>query len=55
MITSKKYFNPDGCEILNERIFASTQNNTGFVDFNRSKYQWDSDVYDLMNANTWFN
>ena len=54
MITSIKYFNPNGCEILDERIFEPKQTNTGFVDFNRSKYQWDSNIYDLMNANTWF-
>jgi len=46
------YYNPNGEEILDEKIFGGTP--TGFVDFNRSKYRWDSNVYDLMNANTWF-
>jgi len=47
-----KYFNPNGDDILDEKIYGSTP--TGFVDFNRSKYKWDSNIYDLMNANTWF-
>ncbi len=46
------YYNPNGEEILDEKIFGGSP--TGFVDFNRSKYQWDSNIYDLMNANTWF-
>ncbi len=49
---SNKYFNPDGDDILDETIFGA--NPTGFVDFNRSRYTWDSNIYDLMNANTWF-
>ncbi|NKQ41560.1 MAG: ribonucleoside-diphosphate reductase [Sulfurovum sp.] len=49
---SKHYYNPNGEEILDEKIFGGTP--TGFVDFNRSKYKWDSRIYDLMNANTWF-
>ncbi len=47
-----KYFNPDGDDILDEKIFGAKP--TGFVDFNRSRYTWDSNIYDLMNANTWF-
>ncbi len=46
------YYNPHGDDILDEKIFGGKP--TGFVDFNRSKYQWDSNIYDLMNANTWF-
>jgi ribonucleoside-diphosphate reductase beta chain len=46
------YYNPKGEEILDEKIFGGSP--TGFVDFNRSKYKWDSNIYDLMNANTWF-
>ncbi|HHD73132.1 MAG TPA: ribonucleoside-diphosphate reductase, partial [Epsilonproteobacteria bacterium] len=49
---AKKYYNPHGEDILNEKIYGGSP--TGFVDFNRSKYQWDSNIYDLMNANTWF-
>jgi len=48
----KHYYNPQGEEILDEKIFGGSP--TGFVDFNRSKYRWDSNIYDLMNANTWF-
>ena len=46
------YYNPQGEEILDEKIFGGHP--TGFVDFNRSKYRWDTNIYDLMNANTWF-
>jgi len=49
---SKHYFNPDGDDILDERLYGA--NPTGFVDFNRPKYKWSSSIYDLMNANTWF-
>lgn len=48
----KHYYNPNGEEILDEKIFGGTP--SGFVDFNRSRYRWDSNIYDLMNANTWF-
>ena len=46
------YYNPNGEEILDEKLFGGSP--TGFVDFNRSRYRWDSNIYDLMNANTWF-
>jgi len=49
---SKHYYNPNGEEILDEKIYGG--NPSGFVDFNRSKYKWSSSLYDLMNANTWF-
>ncbi len=49
---SRHYYNPQGEEILDEKIFGGTP--SGFVDFNRSKYKWDANIYDLMNANTWF-
>ena len=48
----KHYYNPNGEEILDEKIFGGSP--SGFVDFNRSRYRWDSNIYDLMNANTWF-
>ena len=51
-MNSKNYYNPHGEDILDEKIYGGSP--TGFVDFNRSKYQWDSNIYDLMNANTWF-
>jgi len=47
-----KYFNPNGCEIQDESLVGAKP--TGFVDFNKPKYGWDANVYDLMNANTWF-
>jgi len=49
---AKHYYNPHAEEILDEKIFGGSP--SGFVDFNRSKYRWDSNIYDLMNANTWF-
>ena len=49
---AEKYYNPKGENILDEKIFVGSP--TGFVDFNRSRYRWDSNIYDLMNANTWF-
>jgi ribonucleoside-diphosphate reductase beta chain len=51
-LNSTHYYNPNGEDILDEKIFGG--NPSGFVDFNRSRYQWDSNIYDLMNANTWF-
>lgn len=51
-MNAKHYYNPNGKEILDEKIYGGSP--TGFVDFNRSKYKWDSQIYDLMNANTWF-
>ena len=51
-MNAKHYYNPNGEELLDEKIYGGSP--TGFVDFNRSKYKWDSQIYDLMNANTWF-
>ena len=51
-MNAKHYHNPNGEELLDEKIYGGSP--TGFVDFNRSKYKWDSQIYDLMNANTWF-
>jgi len=51
-MTGNKYYNPNGVEILDEKIYGSEP--TGFLDFNRPKYKWSSNLYDLMNANTWF-
>jgi len=49
---STHFFNPNGDAILDETLFGAKP--TGFVDFNRPKYKWSSNIYDLMNANTWF-
>ena len=49
---ANQYFNPNGDDILDEKLYGSSP--SGFVDFNRSKYKWDTNIYDLMNANTWF-
>jgi ribonucleoside-diphosphate reductase beta chain len=46
------YYNPHGEPILDEKIYGG--NPTGFVDFNRPRYKWSVNLYDLMNANTWF-
>ncbi len=51
IITSKNYFNPDGEEILNEKIYGG--NPTGFIDFNRPKYLWSKTLYDLLVASFW--
>ncbi len=48
----QKYYNPDGENILDEKIYGGEP--SGFVDFNRPRYKWCSNIYDLMNANTWF-
>jgi len=52
MAKPERYYNPDGEGILDEKIFGGSP--TGFVDFNRPRYKWSSNLYDLMNANTWF-
>jgi len=49
---AKKYYNPDAVDILDEKIYGGSS--SGFVDFNRPRYKWCSNLYDLMNANTWF-
>ncbi len=49
---AEHYYNPDGENILDEKIYGGSP--TGFVDFNRPRYKWSSNIYDLMNANTWF-
>jgi ribonucleoside-diphosphate reductase beta chain len=49
---AKRYYNPEAVDILDEKIYGSSS--SGFVDFNRPRYKWCSNIYDLMNANTWF-
>ena len=46
------YFNPNGDDIENETLFGGKP--TGFLDFNRPKYGWSKNIYDLMEQNTWF-
>ena len=54
MITSNNYFNPEGCEILDEKMWELEKNTSGFIDHNRSKYGYAKNTYDLMIQNTWF-
>lgn len=49
---SNQYYNPNGCEILDETIFGA--NPTGFVNFNKPRYKWSNNLYDLMEHNSWF-
>ncbi|WP_292658688.1 ribonucleotide-diphosphate reductase subunit beta [Nitratifractor sp.] len=49
---AEHYYNPHGEPIMDEKIYGG--NPTGFVDFNRPRYKWSVNLYDLMNANTWF-
>lgn len=48
----KKYYNPDGDEIMDEKIFGSTP--TGFINHNKPRYKWCDSAFTTMNANTWF-
>lgn len=56
IITRDEYFNPNGCEILDEKLVVEDGkfNRSGMIDFNRSKYGWIKSIYDLMEANSWF-
>lgn len=51
MITAEHYFNPNGEEILDEKLFGGSS--TGFIDFNRSKYDWSKNLYDMMINRFW--
>ena len=51
IITPETYFNPNGEEILDEKIYGG--NPTGFLDFNRPRYQWSKNLYDLLVASFW--
>lgn len=51
-IDRNDYFNPDGDDINNEKLFGSKP--TGFLDFNRPRYSWSKKIYDLMENNSWF-
>lgn len=49
----KTIYNPDSNENLNERrVFGG--NPDGMINFTRMKYQWALNLWDTMEANTWF-
>ncbi|RXK06573.1 ribonucleotide-diphosphate reductase subunit beta [Halarcobacter bivalviorum] len=49
----KTIYNPDSKETLNERrIFGG--NPDGMINFTKMKYQWALNLWDTMEANTWF-
>ena len=50
----KIIYNPDSNESLNDRkVFGG--NPDGMINFTRMKYQWALNLWDTMEANTWFN
>ena len=49
----KTIYNPESKENLNQRrIFGG--NPDGMINFTRMKYQWALNLWDTMEANTWF-
>lgn len=49
----KEIYNPDSQESLNDRrIFGGDSD--GMINFTRMKYQWALNLWDTMEANTWF-
>src|SRR5574344_826801 len=49
----KTNYNPESKESLNDRrVFGG--NPDGMINFTRMKYQWALNVWDMMEANTWF-
>ena len=49
----KTIYNPDSKESLNDRrIFGG--NSDGMINFTKMKYQWALNLWDTMEANTWF-
>ena len=49
----KNIYNPDTKETLNDRkVFGG--NPDGMINFTRMKYQWALNLWDTMEANTWF-
>ncbi|MFV7789345.1 ribonucleotide-diphosphate reductase subunit beta [Aliarcobacter lanthieri] len=49
----KTIYNPDSKESLNDRrVFGG--NSDGMINFTRMKYQWALNLWDTMEANTWF-
>jgi len=52
-MSRKTIYNPDSQETLNERrIFGG--NPDGMINFTNMKYQWALNLWDMMEANTWF-
>ena len=50
---SKTIYNPESTETLNQRrIFGG--NPDGMINFTKMKYQWALNLWDTMEANTWF-
>ena len=49
----KTSYNPDSKESLNDRrVFGG--NSDGMINFTKMKYQWALNLWDTMEANTWF-
>ena len=49
----KIIYNPDSKESLNDRkVFGG--NPDGMINFTRMKYLWELNLWDTMEANTWF-
>ena len=52
-MSRKTIYNPDSTESLNDRrIFGGDPD--GMINFTRMKYQWALNLWDTMEANTWF-
>jgi len=52
-VARKTIYNPDSKETLNDRrVFGG--NPDGMINFTRMKYQWALNLWDTMEANTWF-
>lgn len=52
LLAKKELYNPNGDRPLEEKLLQG--NPTGMLDFNRSRYGWAVDIYNQMEANTWF-
>ena len=49
----KTIYNPETKESLNDRrVFGG--NSDGMINFTKMKYQWALNLWDMMEANTWF-
>lgn len=53
-ITAKTIFNPTTTETINDRLVFGGQPD-GMLNFTKMKYQWALNLWDTMEANTWFN
>lgn len=50
---AKKIYNQDSTEgFMESKILGG--NPTGIINFNRTPYKWAKNIYDLMEANTWY-